>query len=316
MKQTILALSLLVTSLSSFSQTASFESFITQKDTFLNGVDVAPAEKLFKEGGLTFHCQYDLTNDYWASGFAVSSMTDSITGDYTNLYSAASGSGENGSLAYAIGQSGAVLNKGNVSLQIDSIAISNTAYAYWSMKNGDMFAKKFSSKAKDSFVLFIKGYEDTVLRHTQRVDLANFTFADSSKAFILKGWKNIKMESYEFGNANTFKFELVSSDNSSFGMNTPGFFAIDKIVLAFKTNIELAKETNFFTVFPNPSYKTIHIETKEINYKINIYDNTGKLVESAMNQQQINVESMRAGVYIVEMIAQNGIKSTEKLIKI
>ena len=58
--------------------------------------------------------------------------------------------------------------------------------------------------------------------------LADFRFSDNSQDYIVDTWTSVDISSLGAVNQLTFKFE--SSDNGTFGMNTPAYVCIDDIV--------------------------------------------------------------------------------------
>jgi hypothetical protein len=73
-------------------------------------------------------------------------------------------------------------------------------------------------------------------------------------------------------------------------------------------------------VYPNPTdnFITIKSEKKSAeNFKYKIFDITGRNIISGNSKfnEQINVESLNIGNYIIQLETENGQKSTKKLIK-
>jgi len=310
-KQTLLMLLVTSTQLLMAQNNGSLESFLNKKDSFLNGSDVAPKIKTFIEGDVQLHCQYDTVYDYWSGGFAISSMTDSITGDYTNLYSSTTATGANKSMVYAVGQNEASLSLTN-SKFLKSIEIVNTAYAYISMLNGDKIGKKFTSADRDSFVVWVYGYKDSVLKDSSLIYLANFTQKDSAQAFILKDWIKVDFNAL-FSDCNNYKFILKSSDNSMFGMNTPSFFAVDNLVIgSMLDNIEDVKNKNIVKIYPNPSSGVVNINSDLKIEKVELFNTMGQLIRVFSNTNRLDLTSLDKGVYILSFTGVNGIWSGQQ----
>jgi viroplasmin and RNaseH domain-containing protein len=101
--------------------------------------------------------------------------------------------------------------------------VTNSTYAYFSMKNGDQFAKKFG--AGDWFKLAIKG-KDAAGNDTQALEvyLADFR---NGKSELLNQWKWVDLMG--LGAVKSIHFELSSTDNGDWGMNTPSYFCLDDI---------------------------------------------------------------------------------------
>ena len=95
--------------------------------------------------------------------------------------------------------------------------INNTAYAVNSMTKGDDFAKKFGKD--DWFRLTISASFNGVAVNTQVVvDLA-------AEGKYINEWTYVDLS--EFGVIDALQFSLSSSDNGTYGMNTPAYFCID-----------------------------------------------------------------------------------------
>lgn len=175
---------------------------------------------------------------YWG-GSSYSKVNNSTTGGYENQFAARPGLGSNGSSQYAIfsngsinGVEGEVVITFGAQANVKSFDISNTSYAYYSMKNGDSWAKKFggdSGNDADFFKLSIHGYRGGTVTGTVDFFLADFRSADNSQDYIVSDWTNVGLTS--LGTVDSLKFSLQSSDTSTFGgfvyINTPAYFAMD-----------------------------------------------------------------------------------------
>lgn len=187
----------------------------------------------FASGGFNFINTYNSTFDVW-DGWAVSNTTDTVTGDFTNQYSAAPGGGAGGSSQYGVffqpfspGNSITVAGGGTTTLA--GGYFTNTTYAALSMLNGDSFAKMFggvSGHEADWFLLTITGKDaggDTT--GTVEFYLADYRFADNGLDYIVDDWTWVDLSS--LGEVAGLQFSLSSSDVGDFGMNTPAYFALD-----------------------------------------------------------------------------------------
>ena len=175
--------------------------------------------------------------DYW-DGWAYSKDTETSTPGFSSQYSAIAGRGAGGSANYGISYTATSLS---FSSAVDftglGIEVTNTTYSYFSMLNGDSFAKKFGDDSAtegtvetdqaDWFLLTVEG--NLSGESTGSVDfyLADYRYADSSQDYIVNAWEYIDLSS--LGSVDELSFSLSSSDNGSFGMNTPNYFAIDNI---------------------------------------------------------------------------------------
>ena len=97
--------------------------------------------------------------------------------------------------------------------------------------NGDGFSKKFggpSGNDPDFFKLTITG-KDATGATTGAVDLflADYRFSDNSLDYVLSDWTFVDLSS--LGAVSSLAFALDSSDTGQFGINTPGYFALDDL---------------------------------------------------------------------------------------
>ena len=188
----------------------------------------------FTSGAATFN--HDFTD--WGggccwSGWTYSNQTDTTTPGFENQFSAYAGSGAGGSANYALAYLGAPVIRFDAPTEVVSADVGNTTYAALSMLQGDSFAKKFggdSGNDADFLKLTFIGV-NAADQETGRVDfyLADYRFADNSLDYVVGNWASVNLSS--LGTVSALKFELSSSDNGSFGMNTPAYFAIDNLAV-------------------------------------------------------------------------------------
>lgn len=192
----------------------------------------------FNVHGTTFRNNYNSTYNSW-SGFAVSNRTDNTTPGYLNQYSAFTGGGAGGSANYAVGfyatyeDSTHITFAGLTDLAGKGASITNTTYAALSMRDGDMFSKKFGGTTgndPDWLKLTIAGYAGGSPTGTF-IDfyLADFRFSFNSQDYIVNNWTYVDFS--PLGLVDQLRFSMSSTDNGGWGMNTPAFFAIDNIAV-------------------------------------------------------------------------------------
>jgi hypothetical protein len=177
----------------------------------------------FTSGGQSFNNTYHPAyGGYW-NGFSVSSMTDTTTPGYTNQYSSITGGGANGSLYYAVLYPSAYVNLTGV---VQSIALTNTTYAYLSMLNGDSFESAFT--VGSFFNVVITGYsgQNATGATTGSVtySLANYTSLTSTP---VNTWNTVNLTG--LGNAASIGFSFQSSAVGQYGINTPEYVAVDDL---------------------------------------------------------------------------------------
>jgi hypothetical protein len=165
-------------------------------------------------------------SQFWNGGIVCSSQNDTVTAGYLNEYSCAAGSGAMKSTKFGVLYSPGAFScpaDANGEYSIKSIMVANSTYAYLDMKNGNApYSKKFVSG--DWFKLTIKGFKSKVVTSGVDVYLADFR---SGKTFLSKDWQKVNLSA--LGQVDSVGFSFSSSDNSSFGMNTPAYVCIDNI---------------------------------------------------------------------------------------
>jgi len=212
----------------------------------------------FESRGVQFVNNYDQTFGSW-SGFAYSNTTDTTTPGFTNQFSAFAGSGRgpgHDNYGVAFGYDDLTPNlidptpfdPTNVAhlerlphfllpdgANIAGMFVTNTTYAALSMLEGDGFAKKFGGATgndPDWFKLSAFGTDASghVLSTSVDFYLADFRFADNRLDYVVRDWTYMDLSA--LSGAKTLYFNVSSSDAGPYGLNTPGYFAVDDVRFA------------------------------------------------------------------------------------
>ena len=215
-----------------------FDDLTVPAAGYENGANLAGA---FTSGGASFNNYFNTDFGFW-EGFAYSTKDNTTTAGFGNQYSAWSGGGSDAGGGAVAGNVFAV---GYVGFTIPAITlppeesrplalrVTNTTYAALSMQNGDGFAKKFggaSGNDPDFFKLIVTALDagNSPLGSLD-VFLADYRFADNAQDYILRDWTLVDLSAFG-GGVSKLQFTLASSDNNSFGIKTPAYFAIDNVV--------------------------------------------------------------------------------------
>jgi len=317
MKKTITSFGLLI-SLFASSQTniANFESFtLSPSSAYTNTNSIS-----FQTTNASFEHVWDSSFDYWSGGFSYTNIKDSSTAGFANLYGVRSLQGYNNSDKYAVGKNWGTIKLISPFNKLDGFYITNTTYAYKSMLLGDLFAKKFggtSGNDPDFFKVTIKGFFNGAMK-TDSVEyyLADFRFSNNTLDYILDNWQWVNTSS--LGVVDSVRFYLYSSDNGSFGMNTPAFFALDDFTTS--QQVGLAKNQSVFNVsiYPNPASDKIFIQAERaevIKYEISSIG--GQVVLDGTfhdGENIINLEELNSGIYFIKIGTANNTQ-IKKIIK-
>ena len=173
--------------------TATFENFGLSPGAYLNGSDGSGG---FASGHVFLPNTYDTQFQFW-SGWAISSDTDTQTPGFLNEFSAITGGGQEGSTTYAVtycgfGGSTIALTEEAAGAPVEGLWITNSTYAYLSMRDGDAFSKRFggiTGNDPDYFLLTVKKYLGGSLG-SDSIDfyLADYRFADNAQDYIIDEW--------------------------------------------------------------------------------------------------------------------------------
>lgn len=210
--------------------TTTFEAVPIPATGYLNDSDPG----LVVDGNL-FSNSYSVDPKYGAfwSGWAFSDKTDATTAGFGNQYSAITGEGADGSANYAVLFGGGYVNVA-AGRSVVSMDVTNTTYAYLSMKNGDPYAYSKKFGPGDFFTLHVKGF-DGQNGGGGSVGEVDFNLADflNGKSTLVNTWQTIDLTS--LAAARSLVFSFTSSDNGDFGMNTPAYAAVDDFRTAAST---------------------------------------------------------------------------------
>jgi hypothetical protein len=187
-------------------------------ESYWNGSDGSGA---FTSGNATFSNSYNAEWGSW-EGFSYSNLTDTTTEGYAGQYSAIANGGASNTETYVIGYCSAfAASPPTVTFfseqAVTGAYVTNNTYAYYSMLNGDQFAKKFEKD--DWFTLAITGKD----ANGGVTGTVNFNLATG--ATIINTWEWVDLST--LGTVKSVEFTLSSSDTGDYGMNTPAYFCMD-----------------------------------------------------------------------------------------
>ncbi len=300
------------------SDTADGEEWFLMPGSVMNSTD-ADLHSVVTEGPFSFPTTYSVTQwgNFWSAGFAPSSMVDTTTAGYTNLFSAYAGAGAQGSMGYAIAQQNATVTITSAGERLSGMYITNSTYAALSMRDGDAFAKKFGGVSgndsdwfKVSFVGYHGGNADTVVAY-----LADYRFANNEQDYIVKDWIWVDLSS--LGICDSLQLVMSSSDVGQFGMNTPAYMAIDDLSVLDATGFATTERKGInVSMYPNPVSDVLTIETGVEATAVEVLDLAGKVLlsETTNSIHQLNVATLPTGLYLVKVQSAVGV-STHKFVK-
>lgn len=298
-----------------------FEDLPLPTEKYWNGSD---GSGHFSTGGLTFYNNY---NEAWASwvGFSYSAVTDTITSDWSNQYSAITGTGVGNSEKYGVCYaSGTTRIKLETPDSLKGFYVTNSTYSYHTIKYGNDFSKKFggvSGTDPDYFSLIIYGLGaegDTTGQVVFR--LADFTSDNPEEDYILKTWEWVGLDS--LGVVSELHFAMESTDNSSWGMNNPAYFCIDNFnIREVITSVNPKEKEKLQTVaWPNPFSDQLSVKLPTGEFDLTITDLYGRVVRKTREQGNETIvingmEGIAPGIYLLQLTNQSGQTQVIRLMK-
>jgi hypothetical protein len=211
-------------------QVIDFESLPVPGAGYWNGSDLSGS---FTGGIMEFENNYNPSWQTWA-GFSYSQKSDVTTPGYTNEFSVFDPANHNNKFAVFYPDFGSdlfVSFPGNEEHTIESADLCNNTYAGLSMKNGDSYCKKFGGTTgtdPDWFKVTINGYNSNGTKVSSLdIYLADYRAKDPSKDYIVSKWTTFDFK--PLGKVHKITFAFSSTDNGSFGINTPTYVCLDNI---------------------------------------------------------------------------------------
>ncbi len=295
--------------------TAGFEDIKLDSKGYYNGSDQKGS---FLSGNFRFFNNYNAEWNSW-TGFAASSKNDVTTPGWNNQYSAITGKGVAETPNYAVVYPAPISTITFKDTVVSGLYVTNSTYAYLSMKNGDDFAKKFggvTGNDSDYLILQIEGF-NSENQSTGIVEfyLADFTYSINSYDYIIDTWKWVNLN--KLGRISKLQFSLRSTDNSNWGMNTPGYFCIDNLNREIPSASSEIRKMQV-SAFPNPFSDFLVISGIENKAHITITDASGRIIirhNNISNQESIKgLTQLKPGIYFIR-ISEGENQAVLKLVK-
>jgi hypothetical protein len=317
---TLLALALTTSLVNAQTSIANFETFTLSPNSFYKDTNSVP----FQTANAIFRYSWDKPFSFWSGGFSYTNKQDSSNGNFSNLYNCRALKGYNNSNFYVTGQDHGIIKIKSPYNKVEGFYITNTTYAYKSMKNGDSFAKKFggpSGNDPDWFKITAKGYLNGSLKSdSSEFYLADYRSSINSNDYIVQGWQ--WFNTANLGQVDSIQFFMYSSDVGSFGINTPLFFSIDDFTTSqlFVGVVENSITSNLF-LYPNPTNGNLNINVHQnvlSPIAIRIMDISGKEVYTQTTDElanSIDLTFLNQGIYFVE-VTLDGTRVIKRITKL
>lgn len=183
-----------------------------------------------------------------------------------------------------------VFNDGKI-YEPQGVYLNLNSYAYYSIEYGDSFARAFTNG--DDFTVTIHGVAEDETEKSIEVSLASYTNGDLT---INRGWKYVDLTS--LGAVNELYFTMNSTDSGAYGMNTPGYFCLDKLSVkaAAESAVASFEEDAKGAISYDRASKTVTVDNGAFAVVRNI---AGQTLMSSDNGS-LNISDLPAGVYVIK----------------
>lgn len=317
MKKTFTIIAFTFLSLAGLRAQIGFEEFPLAPESEWNGSDLTSNN--ITVDPIIFPTIWDTAfGGYWAGGFALSNHTDTITSGFTNMYSAKAGSGFDGSSNYLVAYGETYFKSySGWPFDLSRFYITNTTYAYNSMRDGDQFAKKFGGPDgtdPDFFSVTFHLFWNDVFRDSLTFYLADFRSSDPAEDYIIRDWTLVDFTNPGASFADSVHITFASSDTGMFGINTPLYFALDYITAITYVNATNDTEDNDVAIYPNPARDIVHVATKATISAAELLGLDGKVIRRADKQNTLETSDLASGLYWIRTILNDGSIRTNKVV--
>ena len=165
-----------------------------------------------------------------------------------------------------------------------------TSYPYYSIEQGDAYSRAFTNG--DHFTLTIHGVAADETEKTVELDLASYA---NGELTINRGWRYVDLT--ELGAVNEIYFTMKSTDSGAYGDNTPGYFALDKLIVKDSSEASVASlAADQAAINYDRASHTVYYTGAEYAA---VYNAMGQQVMSS-EAGQIDLSSLERGVYVVK----------------
>lgn len=331
---TLAVFAILACAFSTLAQTtATFENIELEANSYWNGSDNSGG---FNSGNVFFPNVFTDWGggSYSFAGFAVSNITDNTTPGYANQYSAIAGSGYDGSANYGLiyvmnpdtyaPDFGLGLRNAAHGGDVSGFYVTNSTWAAIAMQEGDASTKKFGGETgndPDWFLLTIKGFlNGSQKESTVEFYLADYRFENNEDDYIITDWQWVDL--LPLGKVDSLSFELSSTDNGAWGMNTPAYFCLDNMITLDNgptAHIAGLAASILFNTFPNPASDFIAIESQMPMKSVALIDAQGRVIEtvSGINarNQFMSLSHLPSALYLLMVELEDGSRQQQKILK-
>lgn len=168
-----------------------------------------------------------------------------------------------------------------------------TTWAYYTILFGDAMCRQFTEG--DKFTLTIHGVHADETESKLDVDLASYT---GGRLTAATGWTYVDLN--PLGAVNELYFTMSSTDSGAYGMNTPGYFCLDKLQVKGASTSAASVSAPKSLVYDAAGNRVMAAAGQFVA----LYNAAGQLVASSDNGQ-LSLQNLDPAVYIARSGAES-----------
>ena len=175
--------------------------------------------------------------------------------------------------------------------------VCNSPYSYYVMKNGNNYAAKFEQGSWFKLVAHgLDGNRDEI--GTVEYYLADYRSENSDEWKLNDSWEWVDLSS--LGKVSSIYFTMKSSDTGEWGMNTPGYFCLDKLTVSTEPSSVEEATVAAVKAYYDRANSVIRVEAAE-PVEAAVYNLNGALVlnQHVEGTAAIDMSACPSGVYVV-----------------
>lgn len=170
------------------------------------------------------------------------------------------------------------------------VYVNLNSYTYYPVEEGNSFARAFTNG--DKLTLTFHGVAPSGEEKIVEVSLASYSNGDLT---IARGWKYVDLTA--LGTVNEIYYTMTSTDEGTYGANTPLYFCMDKLMVKEATEASAtAIDALAATITYDRANRIVNIANADF---ARIFDTTGAMV-MAGEQSAFDISDLPAGIYVVK----------------
>lgn len=289
---------------------AGFEDLYLAPESFWRGPDGntdTNMESKFYSGTYAFSNTYYPDWNYWG-GYAYSNVkavsfdpAQSDTQQFRSVVGHGAANTENYAVVYTMGARTDIFVTHNSSGDvIPGVYLTNAAYTYYSMLNGDQFMGS-AFKQGDWYKLIFKGTKPDGTTAEKEIYLADYRSDNASEQYISTDWKWYDLSS--LGVITKLSITVDGSRKNSYGLTIPAYFCMDQFGAEQEiTTGTPATDPLLLQIYPNPFTDYIVVRSDKVQ-SLKLFSISGQcLISTVVNagNNRIDVQSLPKGTYLIQ----------------